>query len=51
MEQLEKKLKNEVEENTKIIACRFPLPNCKPIYKIGDGIDAVWVYEINNKLN
>lgn len=30
----------------KVIACRFPFPNLKPIATIGSGIDTVWVYKI-----
>lgn len=44
MKDLEKKVEVEVEQNSKIVACRFPLPNWKPSLTIGDGVDTVWVY-------
>lgn len=46
MMDLEKKLLSEANEEAKIIACRFPLPNLKPIRVIGDGIDTVWLYTL-----
>jgi len=47
MSDLERKLFAEIDENTKIIACRFKFPNKTPIDTIGRGIDAVWVYDLN----
>lgn len=49
MNDLEKKLQTEALEGTKIVACRFPLPNMKPKQIIGGGIDSVWLYEINRQ--
>ncbi|EEB12119.1 conserved hypothetical protein [Pediculus humanus corporis] len=46
MEELEVKFLKELEKDSYIIACRFPLNNIKPIKTIGLGIDTVWVYEI-----
>lgn len=46
MPQLENKLKSELNENTHIIACRFPLPSWKPCSMIGEGIDTVWLYKL-----
>lgn len=46
MTDLEKKLLAEANKDAKIIACRFPLPNLKPIRVIGDGIDTVWLYTL-----
>lgn len=46
MSDLEKKLLSEANKDAKIVACRFPLPNLKPIRVIGDGIDTVWLYTL-----
>lgn len=46
MTDLEKKLLREANKDAKIVACRFPLPNLKPIRVIGDGIDTVWLYSL-----
>ncbi|XP_033210097.1 ATP synthase subunit C lysine N-methyltransferase [Belonocnema kinseyi] len=46
MTELESKFRFELETNTFIIACRFPLPNSKPLATIGHGIDTVWVYKM-----
>lgn len=46
MSDLERKLINEASIDTKIIACRFPLPNLKVKTSIGKGIDTVWLYEL-----
>ncbi|XP_065579665.1 ATP synthase subunit C lysine N-methyltransferase-like isoform X2 [Artemia franciscana] len=46
MAPLEEKFTRELVRGTKIIACRFPLPNLTPIHTIGSGIDAVWLYEV-----
>lgn len=45
MTELERKLLSEVKQDTKIIACRFPLPNITASKIIGGGIDTVWVYQ------
>jgi len=45
MEQLKEKFESELKPNCSIIVCRFPLPNCKPLVTIGEGIDTVWVYK------
>lgn len=49
MNDLEQKLQSEAMEGTKIVACRFPLPNMKPTQIIGGGIDSVWLYEMDQK--
>lgn len=49
MKDLEAKLLAETQSQTKIIACRFPLPNLIPERTIGTGVDTVWLYEM--KLN
>lgn len=46
MNDLEKKLLSEANKEAKIVACRFPLPNLKPIRVVGDGIDTVWLYTL-----
>ena len=46
MPDLERKFSLELERNTLIVACRFPLPNSKPLATIGHGIDTVWVYKV-----
>jgi hypothetical protein len=45
MEELIKKFKSELQPNCSIIVCRYPLPHCKPISVIGEGLDTVWVYK------
>ena len=45
MEDLEKKLLNEVRKDSTIIACRFKFPNMEPIKTIDAGVDTVWVYK------
>uniref|UniRef100_A0A8B9E6J0 ATP synthase c subunit lysine N-methyltransferase n=1 Tax=Anser cygnoides TaxID=8845 RepID=A0A8B9E6J0_ANSCY len=46
MPQLEKKLKEELESNARIIACRFPFPCWIPDHTTGEGIDTVWAYDL-----
>lgn len=48
MTDLEKKLLNEVNTESQVIACRFPLPNIKPCKIVGEGIDTVWLYDFKN---
>ncbi|XP_057671110.1 ATP synthase subunit C lysine N-methyltransferase [Diorhabda carinulata] len=50
MNDLEKKFLRECKLDCNIVACRFPLPNVKPIKTVGHGIDTVWVYNLT-KLN
>ncbi|XP_017781383.1 PREDICTED: protein FAM173B [Nicrophorus vespilloides] len=47
MADLEKKFIAECKSDCKIIACRFPLPNLKPIRTVGEGVDTVWLYEMS----
>lgn len=49
MQQLESKILEECKEDTYIVACRFPLPNMKPVKVVGFGIDTVWLYRIQIK--
>lgn len=46
MNDLEEKLVLEANEESKIIACRFPLPNLVAKKIVGEGIDTVWLYEM-----
>ncbi|XP_047999221.1 ATP synthase subunit C lysine N-methyltransferase [Leguminivora glycinivorella] len=46
MAEFENKLLDETENGTVVVACRFPLPNMKPVETIGHGVDTVWKYEI-----
>ncbi|XP_047511949.1 ATP synthase subunit C lysine N-methyltransferase [Pieris napi] len=46
MQEFEKKVTQEVNNGTVIVACRFPLPNMVPIETIGHGVDTVWKYII-----
>lgn len=46
MPQLEKKLELELEEDARVIACRFPFPHWTPDHIAGDGVDTVWAYDV-----
>lgn len=49
MEALEQKLLKEVNTaDSKIIVCRFPLPNLEANHVIGGGVDTVWVYDLKS---
>lgn len=48
MKDLETKLIAEAP-NSKVIACRFPLPNLEPLKSIDDGVNTVWFYDLSNK--
>lgn len=50
MEELERKLLREVSGNdSRIIVCRFPLPNATALTIIGGGVDTVWVYDLRQQ--
>ncbi|XP_014488669.1 PREDICTED: protein FAM173B isoform X2 [Dinoponera quadriceps] len=49
MEDIERKFNNELNKDSFVIACRFPLPNTHPIMTIGHGVDTVWVYRVPPK--
>lgn len=49
MKEFEKKLLEEANTGTVVVACRFPLPNMMPLETIGDGVDTVWKYEIKKR--
>ncbi|KAL0818267.1 hypothetical protein ABMA28_008758 [Loxostege sticticalis] len=46
MNEFENKLLKEANNNTVVVACRFPLPNMTPIETIGHGVDTVWKYVV-----
>lgn len=46
MGDLEVKFLKECKSTANIVACRFPLPNLKPLKTVGSGIDTVWFYRI-----
>ncbi|XP_062985788.1 ATP synthase subunit C lysine N-methyltransferase isoform X1 [Elgaria multicarinata webbii] len=45
MLQLEKKLGEELQQDARVIACRFPFPHWRPNHSFGEGIDTVWAYD------
>ncbi|XP_007427615.1 protein FAM173B [Python bivittatus] len=45
MLQLEKKLGDELQQDARVIACRFPFPHWRPNHSFGEGIDTVWAYD------
>ncbi|VVC99757.1 unnamed protein product [Leptidea sinapis] len=47
MPDFEKKVIQEVDNGTVVVACRFPLPNMVPKEIIGQGVDTVWKYVVN----
>ncbi|XP_058420340.1 ATP synthase subunit C lysine N-methyltransferase isoform X2 [Diceros bicornis minor] len=47
MPQLEKKLELELEDDARVIACRFPFPHWTPDQVTGEGIDTVWAYDMS----
>ncbi|XP_046964258.1 ATP synthase subunit C lysine N-methyltransferase [Vanessa cardui] len=46
MADFEKKLMQEANDGTLVVACRFPLPNMIPTETIGHGVDTVWKYVV-----
>lgn len=49
MGDIETKITQEAQSGSKVIACRFPLPNLTPEKIIGSGVDTVWLYKIKKK--
>lgn len=49
MNDLEAKLITEAP-NSKVIACRFPLPNLQPLKTIDEGVNTVWFYDLRKIL-
>ncbi|XP_066481243.1 ATP synthase subunit C lysine N-methyltransferase isoform X2 [Tiliqua scincoides] len=48
MQQLEEKLGEELQQDARVVACRFPFPHWKPNHSIGEGIDTVWAYDFES---
>lgn len=48
MHQLEVKFQSELSSKATVVACRFPLPNAKPVKTIGDGVDTVYLKNYND---
>lgn len=46
MAEFERKLIQEMNNDSVVVACRFPLPNMIPVETIGSGIDTVWKYVV-----
>ncbi|XP_013103453.1 ATP synthase subunit C lysine N-methyltransferase [Stomoxys calcitrans] len=46
MKDLETKLIAEVP-NSKVIACRFPLPTLEPLKVVDEGVNSVWFYDLS----
>lgn len=46
MKDLETKLIAEAP-SSKVIACRFPLPNLVPLKTIDEGVNTVWFYDLS----
>ncbi|XP_051872309.1 ATP synthase subunit C lysine N-methyltransferase [Pristis pectinata] len=44
MESLEKKLQNELKDDARVVACRFPFPSWIVEHESGKGIDTAWLY-------
>ncbi|XP_066927618.1 ATP synthase subunit C lysine N-methyltransferase-like [Clytia hemisphaerica] len=44
MNELSIKLENDMDDNCRVIACRFEIPRWKPVKEIQDGIDSTWLY-------
>nr|XP_003466764.1 protein FAM173B [Cavia porcellus] len=47
MPQLEKKLELELQDDARVIACRFPFPHWTPAHVTGHGVDTVWAYDVS----
>ncbi|XP_006876960.1 PREDICTED: protein FAM173B [Chrysochloris asiatica] len=47
MLQLEKKLELELQDDARVIACRFPFPHWTPDHVTGEGTDTVWAYDMS----
>ncbi|KAM4808331.1 ATP synthase subunit C lysine N-methyltransferase-like [Rhinophrynus dorsalis] len=46
METLQKKLSEELPNDARVIACRFPFPHWPPTCSVGTGLDQVWAYDM-----
>lgn len=45
MVDLERKFVSELSPGSRVLACRFPLPNLPITKEIDEGIDSVWQYD------
>ena len=45
MAPLRRKMEAELKTGSRVVACRFPVPEWTPASTIGEGVDAVWVYD------
>lgn len=44
MNELSEKLEREMNDKTRVVACRFEVPRWKPVEVIEDGVDSAWLY-------
>lgn len=51
MRQLESKFDKELNSDSHVVVCRFPLLTWKPVKSYGIGIDTVWVYKHPSNTN
>nr|XP_020668420.1 protein FAM173B isoform X1 [Pogona vitticeps]XP_020668421.1 protein FAM173B isoform X1 [Pogona vitticeps]XP_020668422.1 protein FAM173B isoform X1 [Pogona vitticeps] len=42
---LGEKLGEELQQDARVIACRFPFPHWSPTHTFGEGMDTVWAYD------
>uniref|UniRef100_A0A452SF25 ATP synthase subunit C lysine N-methyltransferase n=1 Tax=Ursus americanus TaxID=9643 RepID=A0A452SF25_URSAM len=48
MPRLEEKLALELQDDARVIACRFPFPRWTPDHVTGEGVDTVWAYDVSS---
>eukprot|EP00041_Stephanoeca_diplocostata_P023515 m.579312 g.579312 ORF g.579312 m.579312 type:complete len:113 (+) comp22314_c1_seq18:1396-1734(+) len=46
MDDLHVKLQESMQPGSRMIVCRFPIPDVEPDQIIGEGIDSVWIYDV-----
>ena len=44
MNELSVKLEEDMNDDCRVVACRFEIPRWKPIKEIQDGVDSAWLY-------
>lgn len=49
MPALKGKLTKEMSKESRVVACRFPIPDWEPLDSIDEGIDSVWLYSAGSK--
>lgn len=47
MGDLKGKLVDEMVPGSRLVVCRFPLPDMVPDKTVGTGIDSVWIYNLD----